>query len=393
MKIRSIGIWGSTGSIGIQTLEIVAAHQDRFCVEILIANENINLLLEQVRMFKPRIVAINNIDKLEPLKQALRGTTCKVYGGRHDIIQLAQSPDYDFMVSAMVGISGLEPTLMAIKAGKTIGLANKETLVVAGDIMMSEVKKNKSHLIPIDSEHSALFQCLLGEKSDEVEKIYLTASGGPFLGRKSNFLESVKALHALKNPNWVMGKKVTIDSATLMNKGLEMIEAKWLFNLKPEQIEVVVHRQSIIHSMVEFIDGSVKAQLSLPDMRFPIQFALSYPKRLSNFFPRINWKKLKTLEFEEPDLKTFKNLDMAMWALKHGGNLPCILNAANEIVVEAYINDQIGFLDMPNIIEKTLLHIPFISHPTLEDYFSCDKEARIFALEKVKKMASILSNS
>ncbi len=388
MKVKSIGIWGSTGSIGIQTLEIVAAHQEKFCVEILIANENINLLLEQVRMFKPKIVAINNLDKLEPLKQALRGTTCKIYGGRHDIIQLAQSPDYDFMVSAMVGISGLEPTLMAIKAGKTIGLANKETLVVAGDIMMSQAKIHKSHIIPIDSEHSALFQCLLGEKNDEVEKIYLTASGGPFLGRKSNFLESVKALHALKNPNWVMGRKVTIDSATLMNKGLEMIEAKWLFNLNPEQIEVVVHRQSIIHSMIEFIDGSIKAQLSLPDMRFPIQFALSYPKRLPNFFPRLNWKKMKSLDFEEPDLKTFKNLEMAMWALKHGGNLPCILNAANEIVVEAYINDQIGFLDMPTIIEKTLLHIPFIAKPSLEDYFACDKEARIFALEKVKKMSS-----
>ena len=384
--MKRIGIWGSTGSIGKQTLEIIESHPDLFCVEVLIANDNVELLTEQVIRYKPHYVAINNLKLLPLLQSNLRGKTCVILGGRQDIIDLAAAPDYDFMVAAMVGISGLEPVIRAIEHGKTIGLANKETLVVAGEIITSLALKHQATLIPIDSEHNAIFQCLQGENPSNLSKIYLTASGGPFLGKKTGYLESVKALHALRNPNWTMGKKVTIDSATLMNKGLELIEAKWLFNVTPQQLEVVIHKQSIVHSMVEFEDGSIKAQLSLPDMRFPIQYALSYPNRIPNFFPRLNWKNMKSLDFEEPDTKTFRNLELAQWALKHGGNLPCILNAANEIVVNAYLEDRIGFIDMMDIIEKTLLNIQFDPHPNLEKYFETDKISRTFAESQIKNV-------
>ncbi|MDI9337413.1 MAG: 1-deoxy-D-xylulose-5-phosphate reductoisomerase [Alphaproteobacteria bacterium] len=384
--MKRIGIWGSTGSIGKQTLEIIESHPDLFCVEVLIANDNVELLTEQVIRYKPHYVAINNLKLLPLLQSNLRGKTCVILGGRQDIIDLAAAPDYDFMVAAMVGISGLEPVIRAIEHGKTIGLANKETLVVAGEIITSLALKHQATLIPIDSEHNAIFQCLQGENPSNLSKIYLTASGGPFLGKKTGYLESVKALHALRNPNWTMGKKVTIDSATLMNKGLELIEAKWLFNVTPQQLEVVIHKQSIVHSMVEFEDGSIKAQLSLPDMRFPIQYALSNPNRIPNFFPRLNWKNMKSLDFEEPDTKTFRNLELAQWALKHGGNLPCILNAANEIVVNAYLEDRIGFIDMMDIIEKTLLNIQFDPHPNLEKYFETDKISRTFAESQIKNV-------
>lgn len=376
---KRIAIFGSTGSIGTQALDVVRAHPDLFEIEILTAQSNDELLIAQAKEFMPNAVVIGSDDKYETVKQALAQTDVKVFSGEDALVEVADFDTYDIMIAAIVGFAGLMPTLKAVSKGKIIALANKETLVVAGDVVMQSAVENRSPIIPVDSEHSAIFQCLLGEARNPIEKIILTASGGPFLGKKPNFLVNVKRDHALQHPNWSMGAKISVDSATLMNKGLEMIEAKWLFNLKPDQIDVVIHPQSIIHSMVQFEDGSIKAQLGFPDMRLPIQYALGFPQRIKNDFPRFNFKKFGGLTFEEPDLKTFRNLVLSMEALQKGGNMPCILNAANEIAVWAFLKNRIGFLDITAVVEKTMEKITFIQQPTLDDYFESDGEARNFA--------------
>ena len=384
MHQKKIAIYGSTGSIGKQTLEVISAHPDLFTAEILTAYSNDALLIEQALQFIPNIVVIGDITKYANVKKALEGKPIKVFAGEEALEQVAGMDCYDFMMAGIVGFAGLKPTLTAVRNGKTIGLANKETLVVAGDIVMREAKENKANIIPVDSEHSAIFQCLVGEAHNPIEKIILTASGGPFLGKKPNFLVNVKRDHALQHPNWSMGAKISIDSATLMNKGLEMIEAKWLFGLEPHQIKVVVHSQSIIHSMVQFEDGSIKAQMGLPDMKLPIQYAMAYPIRLANKFPRYHFDKPNQLSFDEPDVKTFRNLQLATDAMNRGGNAPCVLNAANEIAVYAFLKNRIGFLDMTELIERTLDKIAFIAHPTLDDYFETDGEARSFAASLIQ---------
>ncbi|HRG91870.1 MAG TPA: 1-deoxy-D-xylulose-5-phosphate reductoisomerase [Chitinophagaceae bacterium] len=382
--IKRIAIFGSTGSIGTQALEVIAANPDKFSAEVLTAQSNDELLVEQALQFNPNVVVIGDEKKYSSVKEALKATDVKVFCGEKALEEVAAMDCYDMMLAAIVGYAGLKPTLKAIENGKAIGLANKETLVVAGDIVMRKAVENKVPVIPVDSEHSAIFQCLVGETRNRIEKIILTASGGPFIGRKPNYLVNVKREHALQHPNWSMGAKITIDSATLMNKGLEMIEAKWLFNLKPEQIQVVIHPQSIIHSMVQFEDGSIKAQMGLPDMKLPIQYAMAFPRRIKNDFPRYDFKKVSTLSFEEPDTKTFRNLALATEALNKGGNLPCIMNAANEIAVFAFLRNRINFLDMTNVIEKTMESIPFIAQPSLEEYFESDGEARNFAADIIK---------
>jgi 1-deoxy-D-xylulose-5-phosphate reductoisomerase len=379
MSQKRIAIFGSTGSIGKQTLEVIAAHPELFVAEILTAHSNESLLIEQALLFVPNIVVIGEIAKYAIVKKALEGKPIKVFAGEEALEQVAAMDCYDFMMAGIVGFAGLRPTLTAVENGKTIGLANKETLVVAGDIVMRTAKEKGVNIIPVDSEHSAIFQCLVGEQSNPIEKIILTASGGPFLGKKPNFLVNVKRDHALQHPNWSMGAKISIDSATLMNKGLEMIEAKWLFGLEPEQIKVVIHSQSIIHSMVQFEDGSIKAQMGLPDMKLPIQYAMAFPQRLKNDFPRYHFDKPNTLTFDEPDIKTFRNLYLATEAMNQGGNAPCIMNAANEIAVYAFLKNRIGFLDMTELIERTMEKIPFIAQPSLDDYFESDGEARSFA--------------
>jgi 1-deoxy-D-xylulose-5-phosphate reductoisomerase len=384
MHQKKIAIYGSTGSIGKQTLEVISAHPELFTAEILTAFSNDALLIEQALQFVPNIVVIGDITKYANVKKALEGKPIKVFAGEEALEQVAAMDCYDFMMAGIVGFAGLKPTLTAVRNGKTIGLANKETLVVAGDIVMREAKENKANIIPVDSEHSAIFQCLVGEEHNPIEKIILTASGGPFLGKKPNFLVNVKRDHALQHPNWSMGAKISIDSATLMNKGLEMIEAKWLFGLDPHQIKVVVHSQSIIHSMVQFEDGSIKAQMGLPDMKLPIQYAMAYPVRLANKFPRYLFDKPNQLSFDEPDVKTFRNLQLAIDAMNRGGNAPCVLNAANEIAVYAFLKNRIGFLDMTELIERTLNKITFIAHPTLDDYFETDGEARNFAASLIQ---------
>jgi 1-deoxy-D-xylulose-5-phosphate reductoisomerase len=376
---KRIAIFGSTGSIGTQALEVIAANADKFSAEILTAQNNDDLLIMQALKFKPNLVVIGDEKKYPKVKQALATTDTKVFTGEAALEEAAGMDCYDMMLAAIVGFAGLKPTLKAVDLGKTIALANKETLVVAGDIVMQRAIENRVPIIPVDSEHSAIFQCLVGETRNKIEKVILTASGGPFLGKKPNFLVNVKRDHALQHPNWTMGAKITIDSATLMNKGLEMIEAKWLFNLKPEQVQVIVHPQSIIHSMVQFDDGSIKAQMGLPDMKLPIQYALAFPQRIPNKFPRYDFRKPGTLNFEEPDIKTFRNLVLATDALFKGGNLPCVLNAANEIAVYAFLRNRIGFLDMTQLIENTMEKMPFIAKPTLEEYFESDAEARNFA--------------
>lgn len=378
-SIKRIAIFGSTGSIGTQALDVIAANPDLFSAEILTAMTNHTLLIEQALAFRPAVVVIGDEKKYTLVKDALAGTDVQVYTGEKALQEVAALDIYDMMLAAIVGYAGLQPTLMAIEAGKAIGLANKETLVVAGDIIIRKAIENRVPIIPVDSEHSAIFQCLVGEGKNKIEKIILTASGGPFLGRKPNYLMNVKREHALQHPNWSMGAKITIDSATLMNKGLEVIEAKWLFNLTPEQIQVVIHPQSIIHSMVQFEDGSIKAQMGLPDMKLPIQYAMAFPQRIANNFPRYNFRQPSMLQFDEPDTKTFRNLALAMEAMKQGGNMPCILNAANEIAVYAFLRNRIGFLDMTDVVEKTMLNVPFIASPTLNDYFETDGEARTFA--------------
>ena len=381
---KRIALFGSTGSIGTQALEVIAANPDKFTAEVLTAHSNDELLIRQALQFQPNIVVIGDDKKYPKVKAALAATDVKVFAGEQALEEVASMDCYDMMLAAIVGFAGLRPTLKALENSKAIALANKETLVVAGDIVMQKAVEHRAPVIPVDSEHSAIFQCLVGETHNRIEKIVLTASGGPFLGKKPNYLVNVKRDHALQHPNWNMGAKITIDSATLMNKGLEMIEAKWLFNLKPEQIEVLVHPQSIIHSMVMFEDGSVKAQMGLPDMKLPIQYAMAFPNRIPNDFPRYDFRKPSQLSFEEPDVKTFRNLTLATDALFKGGNLPCVLNAANEIAVYAFLRNRIGFLDMTDLIEKTMEAIPFIEHPTLEEYFESDAEARNFAASAIK---------
>ncbi len=383
-NIKRIALFGSTGSIGTQALEVIAANSDKFSAEILTAQSNDALLIEQALKFNPNVVVIGDEKKYSKVKEALAATDIKVFAGENALTEVAAMDCYDMMLAAIVGYAGLKPTLKAVEIGKAIALANKETLVVAGDIIMRKAVENRVPVIPVDSEHSAIFQCLVGETRNRIEKVILTASGGPFIGRKPNYLVNVKREHALQHPNWSMGAKISIDSATLMNKGLEMIEAKWLFSLKPEQIQVVIHPQSIIHSMVQFEDGSIKAQLGLPDMKLPIQYAMAFPKRVANDFPRCDFKKIGTLTFEEPDVKTFRNLALAQEALNKAGNLPCIMNAANEIAVFAFLRNRINFLDMTNVIEKTMEKIPFIEKPTLEEYFESDGEARNFAADIIK---------
>jgi 1-deoxy-D-xylulose-5-phosphate reductoisomerase len=383
--MKRLAILGSTGSVGTQSLEVVAAHPELFEVEILTAHSNAALLIEQANKFKPNAVVVTDDSKYAEVKKALSALPIKVFGGADSLNEVVGWDTVDIVVGAIVGFAGLHSTLAAVKAGKRVALANKETLVVAGELVMKEAIASKSHLIPVDSEHSAIFQCLVGEDMEQIEKVILTASGGPFLGRKPNYLVNVKASHALQHPNWTMGAKITIDSATLMNKGLEMIEAKWLFGLRNEQIEVVVHPQSIVHSLVQFKDSSLKAQLGLPDMKLPIQYALAFPQRIANDFARFDFKEFSKLTFEQPDHKTFRNLALATDAMYKGGNAPCVLNAANEIVVHAFLQNKAGFLEMSEIIEKTMEQVSFVEAPTLEDLEASDREARNIATELVKK--------
>ena len=382
--IKRIAVFGSTGSVGIQTLDVIASNSDKFSVEILSAYNNDELLIQQALKFIPNVVVIGDEKKYQKVKDALASSDIKVFAGEKALEEAAAMDCYDLMVAAIVGFAGLRPTLKAISSGKAVALANKETLVVAGDIVMQMAVDNRVPVIPVDSEHSAIFQCLIGETRNRIEKVILTASGGPFLGRKTNYLVNVKREHALQHPNWRMGAKISVDSATLMNKGLEMIEAKFLFNLNPDQIQVMVHPQSIIHSMVQFEDGSIKAQLGLPDMKLPIQYALSFPRRIPNDLPRYDFRKINTLTFEDPDLRTFRNLALAMDALHKGGNLPCVMNAANELAVYAFLRNRIGFLEITDVIEKTMDRIPFIEEPSLEEYFESDGEARNFAADIIK---------
>ncbi len=384
--MKRIAILGSTGSIGTQTLEVVAANPGLFQVEVLSAHSNSALLIEQAKKFKPAAVVVTNDAKYKEVKDALlMQTGTKVLGGKQALAEAVQSPSVDIVLGAIVGFAGLHSILAAIEAGKRIALANKETLVVAGELVMKLAAEKNVEIIPVDSEHSAIFQCLVGEDVNMVEKVILTASGGPFLGRKPNYLVNVKASHALQHPNWSMGAKISIDSATLMNKGLEMIEAKWLFGLKNEQVDVIVHPQSIIHSMVQFTDGSVKSQMGLPDMKLPIQYALAHPLRLTNDYKRVDFREHSKLTFEPVDYKTFRNLAIAKEAMIRGGNAPCVLNAANEIVVNAFLQNKVDFLEMSDMIEKTMASVAFIEHPTLDDYHNSDTEAREHAAEFVKK--------
>lgn len=372
---RNIAILGSTGSIGTQALEVIEANPNHFQVEVLTANSNCDLLIQQALKFKPNSVVIADESKYEFVKEALWKHDIKVYAGAKALEQIVESNEIDVVLTAMVGYSGLLPTISAINAGKTIALANKETLVVAGDIITELARQKGVNIYPVDSEHSAIFQCLVGEFHNEIEKIYLTASGGPFRGRTAAELADVTKAQALKHPNWAMGAKITIDSATLMNKGLEVIEAKWLFNLQPNQIDTIVHPQSIIHSLVQFEDGSMKAQMGLPDMKLPIQFAMGYPNRMPSDFPRFNFLDYPQLTFEKADLETFRNLALAYTALEKGGNLACILNAANEVTNEAFLNDKIKFLQIAEINEQVMQKATFIAKPTLEDYIQSNAEA------------------
>lgn len=382
-KKKNIAILGSTGSIGTQALDVIKANPDLFSVYALTANNNIDLLIQQAYQFQPEIVITANESLYLELKNALQNSDIKVFAGLDSIAQMVEMEPIDIVLTAMVGYAGLKPTIHALKAGKTIALANKETLVVAGEIIQELAIKHNTPIIPVDSEHSAIFQCLAGEGNNPIEKIILTASGGPFRVKTHEELRHVTSAQALKHPNWEMGAKITIDSATMMNKGFEVIEAKWLFGLKPEQIDVVVHPQSIIHSMVQFSDSSIKAQLGLPDMRLPIQYAFTYPDRIKSNFERLDFLKSANFTFEKPDTERFKNLALAYQAMNKGGNMPCILNAANEIVVSAFLKDKIGFLQMSEIIENIMSKISFIQKPTYEDYVFTDKETRKITLEKI----------
>ena len=379
IKKKQIAILGSTGSIGSQALQVVAEHPDLYEVYALTANNSVEQLIQQARQFMPEAVVIANENKYEELKQALAGLPIKVYAGVEALCQVVESGPIDIVLSAMVGYAGLKPTINAIKARKQIALANKETLVVAGELINSLANTYKAPILPVDSEHSAIFQCLAGEFNNPIEKIILTASGGPFRRCSLEQLSLVKKEQALKHPNWEMGAKITIDSASMMNKGFEVIEAKWLFGVRPDQIEVVVHPQSVIHSMVQFEDGSVKAQLGMPDMRLPIQYAFSYPYRIKSSFERIDFTKCTNLTFEQPDTKRFRNLALAYEAMNKGGNMPCIVNAANEVVVAAFLRDEIGFLQMSDVIEQTMCKVSYINQPDYDDYVATDAEARRIA--------------
>lgn len=385
---KNIAILGSTGSIGTQTLDVIRANPDSFCVEVLTGNGNADLLIKQALEFQPNTVVIADESKYEQVKQALQPHDIKVFAGNKSVADVVQMDSIDMVVAAIVGYAGLESTISAIKAGKQIALANKETLVVAGDLVTSLAKEKGVNLYPVDSEHSAIFQCLAGEFHNPVEKIYLTASGGPFRGKDTTFLKTIKKEQALKHPNWEMGAKITIDSASLMNKGLEVIEAKWLFGLRPQQIDVIVHPQSIIHSLIQFTDGSIKAQLGLPDMKLPIQYALTYPDRLPSDFPRFNFFNYPQFTFEQADTKTFRNLALAYEAMYKGGNSPCVLNAANEVAVQAFLKDKIGFLEMSDLIENCLQTIEYIKKPSYTDYVETDKETR----ERAKNLLHNYSN-
>jgi 1-deoxy-D-xylulose-5-phosphate reductoisomerase len=380
-----IALLGSTGSIGTQSLDIISRFPEEFVVEVLIAGNNIDLLTQQALQFQPDLVVIGNIDHYNQLKENLRHTNIKVFAGNDAIEQVVASSAVDVVIASFVGYSGLRPTIAAINAGKKIALANKETLVVAGEIIGRLVRESGSRIIPVDSEHSAIFQCLVGESGNPVEKITLTASGGPFLNWPEELLKNVKPGEALKHPNWDMGSKVTIDSASLMNKGLEVIEAKWLFDLSPGQISVIIHPQSVIHSLVHFADGSVKAQLGVPDMRVPILYALTYPARLSSDLPRLDFKNYPTLTFTDPDLKKFRNLSLAYDALREGGNMPCILNAANEIAVNAFIAEKIGFMQMSDVVGYTMEHSTHSLSPDLDFLEVTDFRARETALNYINK--------
>lgn len=382
---KRIAILGSTGSIGTQALEVIDANPEFFSVEVLTAQNNADLLIEQAILFRPREVVICNEALFDKVNSALSSFNIKVHKGLSSVISVVESGYIDVVLTALVGYSGLLPTVSAIKAGKHIALANKETLVVAGELITALAKENNVQLLPVDSEHSAIFQCLVGEKENALEKIILTASGGPFRGKDREFLANVTKAQALKHPNWSMGAKITIDSATLMNKGLEVIEAKWLFNLTADQIYVIVHPQSIIHSLVQFEDGSMKAQMGLPDMKLPIQYALTYPKRFKTDFPRFNFMNYPELTFEKPDTDTFRNLELAYDALRKGGNLACIVNAANEIAVAAFLNDEIGFLEIPEIIEGCMHKVDFVQNPTIDDYIATNEETRRKASEMISE--------
>ena len=379
MKKRQLAILGSTGSIGTQALEVVSEHSDLFEVYALTANNQVDLLINQARKYMPEVVVIANERKYPELKEALEDLPIKVWAGADAIAQMVQSEPIDMVLTAMVGYSGLRPTISAIKAGKAIALANKETLVVAGELIMKLAAEHKVPILPVDSEHSAIFQCLTGAYDNPIEKILLTASGGPFRRKTLEELATVTKAQALRHPNWTMGAKITIDSASMMNKGFEMIEAKWLFDVTPDQVQVVVHPQSVIHSMVQFEDGAVKAQLGMPDMRLPIQYAFSYPDRISSSFDRLDFSQCTNLTFEQPDTKRFRNLALAYEAMYRGGNMPCIVNAANEVVVASFLKDGISFLGMSDVIEKTMERVAFIANPTYDDYVATDAEARKIA--------------
>lgn len=385
-KRRGIAICGSTGSIGTQALDVIAQHSDKFRVEVLTAHSNADLLIKQALLFKPNAVVIGDESKYELVRDTLWSHDIKAYAGEAALEQVVQMEGIDVVLTAMVGFSGLKPTLKAIEAGKQIALANKETLVVAGDIVTKAARDKGVNIYPVDSEHSAIFQCLAGEFQNPIEKIYLTASGGPFRGRTRDQLIGVTKEQALKHPNWEMGAKITIDSASLMNKGLEVIEAKWLFNLKPEQVDVIVHPQSIIHSIVQFEDGSMKAQMGLPDMKLPIQYAIGYPNRLSSNYPRFNFMDYPSLTFEKPDTDTFRNLALAIEAMKQGGNMPCIMNAANEVAVAAFLKDEIEFLEIQKTIEESMSRGAFVAKPSLSEYLESDKETRAIAREIIREL-------
>lgn len=381
IKKKGIAILGSTGSIGTQTLDVISKNIDRFSVEVLTAQNNAKLLIEQAVRFKPNTVVIGNEDLYDEVDSALDSLDIKVYSGEKSIASVVEMDSIDIVLTALVGYAGLNPTIKAIDAGKSIALANKETLVVAGELVTQRARERGVNILPVDSEHSAIFQCLVGEFHNPIEKIILTASGGPFRGKKRDELLNIKKEQALKHPNWDMGAKITIDSATLMNKGLEVIEAKWLFGVGLDKIDVVVHPQSIIHSMVQFEDSSIKAQLGLPDMRIPIQFAIGYPERLKSDFPRFDFLDYPELTFEKPDMATFQNLQLAYDALNKGGNIPCVLNAANEIAVEEFLKDNVGFLEISDVIAECLEKVDYIREPNLEDYIETDKLTRIKARE------------
>lgn len=383
--MKNISILGSTGSIGTQTLEVIEANPSLYRVVALTAQKNAALLISQALKYKPELVVICDESKYQQVRTALESSGIKVLTGEAALEEAASLDSAEFVITAIMGAVGLKPTIAAIKAKKDIGLANKETLVVAGQLITQLAKEHGIKIIPVDSEHSAIYQCLVGEAADSVEKIYLTASGGPFRGKDLGFLASVTKEAALKHPNWVMGAKITIDSASMMNKGLEVIEAKWLFDLQEAQIDVIIHPQSIIHSLVQFTDGSIKAQMGLPDMKLPIHYAMAYPERVQTNFPRFNFMDYPELTFQQPDRTAFRNLDLAYQAMNRGGNMPCIINAANEVVVNAFLEDRIGFLEMSDVIARCMSDVTFIENPTLNNYLETDQHTRIFAGQLVTK--------